>query len=204
MRNRGDPKDGESILADAGDWLDEHTVWYSWEAPNSGSTTIDTCQANIDSILAVYTGTELNNLSRVADNNNDYWVAGEGGDLQRQCRHTYRIVVCDAGGLRKSTFTLKLYNAASSAYTINDLGTLPGASASWGSGVNDSGQVVGGANTSVGTFHASSYSGGLMKDHNDFILADSGWELTHAWAIITSGQIVGEGKTNGQDVRSRG
>ena len=43
-----------------------------------------------------------------------------------------------------------------------------------------------------------------MKDHNDFILADSGWELTHAWAIITSGQIVGEGKTNGQDVRSRG
>ena len=126
------------------------------------------------------------------------------GDLQRQCRHTYRIVVCDAGGLRKSTFTLKLYNAASSAYTINDLGTLPGASASWGSSVNDSGQVVGGANTSAGTFHASSYSGGLMKDHNDFIPADSGWELTHAWAIITSGQIVGEGKTNGQDVRSRG
>jgi uncharacterized membrane protein len=79
-------------------------------------------------------------------------------------------VVCDAGGLRKSTFTLKLYNAASSAYTINDLGTLPGASASWGSGVNDSGQVVGGVNPSAGTFHASSYLGGLMKDPNDFIL----------------------------------
>ena len=48
------------------------------EGPNSGSTTIDTCQANIDSILAVYTGTELNNLSRVADNNNDYCGGGWG------------------------------------------------------------------------------------------------------------------------------
>jgi hypothetical protein len=55
-------------------------VWYSWRAPNSGSTTIDTCQANIDSILGVYTGTELNNLSRVADNN-DYCGGGWGSKV---------------------------------------------------------------------------------------------------------------------------
>ena len=131
------------------------------------------------------------------------WL-GKQGDLQRQCRHTYRIVVCDAGGLRKSTFTLKLYNAASSAYTINDLGTLPGASASWGLRRQRLRPGRGRREHLRRDFPRLFVLGRSMKDHNDFILADSGWELTHAWAIITSGQIVGEGKTNGQDVRSRG
>jgi hypothetical protein len=88
-------------------------VWYSWKAPDSGSTTIDTCQANIDSILAVYTGAELNNLSRVADNNNDhaYCPSGSWGSkvtFEASAGTTYRIAVGDAGGLRESTFTLKL------------------------------------------------------------------------------------------------
>jgi probable HAF family extracellular repeat protein len=206
-----------------------------------------------------------------------------------QAGTTYRIVVGDAGGLRESTFTLKLYNASSTRYTIKDLGTLPGGSfsrafdinvsgqvvgqadtstggrraflysggqmkdlgtlggsssasgindsgqvvgqsmisnetcsgcyhaflysdgqmrdlgtlpggdASWASGVNDSGQVVGGANTSAGTFRAFLYSGAQMRDLNELIPPGSGWDLTHAWAINTSGQIVGEGYMNGQE-----
>jgi TolB protein len=112
-REAGEPDHYTSNPNDAGDWLGEHTVWYSWKAPDSGSTTIDTCQANIDSILAVYTGAELNNLSRVADNNNDHAYCpseswGSKVTFEASAGTTYRIAVGDAGGLRESTFTLKL------------------------------------------------------------------------------------------------
>ena len=41
------------------------------------------------------------------------------------------------------------------------------------------------------------YSDGQMQDLNDLIPADSGWNLTDASAINTSGQIVGEGVVDG-------
>ncbi len=106
----GEPDHYTSNPNDAGDWLGDHTVWYSWKAPDSGSTTIDTCQANIDSILAVYNGAELNNLSRVADNNNDFCGGGWGSKVtfNASAGTTYRIAVGDAGGLRENTFTLNV------------------------------------------------------------------------------------------------
>lgn len=90
-------------------WIGDHSVWYSWKAPASGSTTIDTCQANIDSILAVYTGSQLSSLSRVADNNNGC-SSGWGSKVvfNAAAGTTYRIVVADAGGARESTFSLGL------------------------------------------------------------------------------------------------
>jgi hypothetical protein len=106
----GEPDHYTSNPADADWWLGDHTVWYSWKAPDSGSTTIDTCQANIDSILAVYNGAELNNLSRVADNNNDFCGGGWGSKVtfNASAGTTYRIAVGDAGGLRENTFTLNV------------------------------------------------------------------------------------------------
>ncbi len=84
-------------------------MWYRWTAPTSGSTTIDTCTANIDSILAVYTGSALTSLSRVADNNNGC-PSGWGSKVtfNASAGTTYQIAVGDAGGLRESTFTLKV------------------------------------------------------------------------------------------------
>jgi trimeric autotransporter adhesin len=109
-RETGEPDHYTSNPADAGLWLGDHSVWYRWTAPSSGSTTIDTCQANIDSILAVYTGTALTSLSRVADNNNDFCGGGWGSKVtfNATAGTTYNIAVSDAGGLRESTFTLKL------------------------------------------------------------------------------------------------
>ena len=109
-REQGEPDHYTSNPDDADWWEGDHTVWYRWTAPASGSTTIDTCQANIDSILAVYTGSEIDNLSRVADNNNDFCGGGWGSKVtfNAQGGTTYHIAVGDAGGLRESTFTLKL------------------------------------------------------------------------------------------------
>ncbi len=110
-RETGEPQH-DVLDPDSGIWPGDHSVWYSWKAPASGSTTIDTCQANIDSILAVYTGSQLSSLTRVADNNNHPdCPSGSWGSkvtFNAKAGTTYRIAVADAGGLRENTFTLNL------------------------------------------------------------------------------------------------
>ncbi|HEU4434803.1 MAG TPA: M12 family metallo-peptidase, partial [Pyrinomonadaceae bacterium] len=46
------------------------SVWYRWQAPASGNTTI-TAGANYDSLLAVYTGTAVGSLTHIASNDDD-------------------------------------------------------------------------------------------------------------------------------------
>ena len=98
--------------ADCAGWSGDHSVWYSWAAPGSGATTIDTCTANIDSVLAVYTGDSVSALSRVVDSNNGPGCpAGSFGSrvaFDAVAGTTYRIAVADAGGLREDRFTLRI------------------------------------------------------------------------------------------------
>jgi hypothetical protein len=79
----------------------DHTIWFKWTAPSSSSTTITTAGSDFDTILAVYTGSALNSLSRLTFNDDVqdgvirtssvtfnatigtvYWIAvdGWGGD----------------------------------------------------------------------------------------------------------------------------
>jgi hypothetical protein len=44
------------------------SVWYRWTAPSAGTFAFDTAGSTFDTILAVYTGTTLNNLTVVAYN----------------------------------------------------------------------------------------------------------------------------------------
>lgn len=82
--------------------------------------------------------------------------------------------------------------------TLMDLGTLPGGTQSFAYGVNNSGQVVGTSDSASSTLHAFLYSAGLMRDLNNLIPANSGWVLTEARAINSSGQIVGNGIKDGE------
>ena len=61
------------------------SVWYSWTAPSGGTVVMDTFQSNFDTLLAVYTGNNVAELSPVASNDD----AGSGG---RQSRVTFRAV----------------------------------------------------------------------------------------------------------------
>jgi len=45
-----------------------HSVWYRWTAPTHGPIVFDTAGSALDTLLAVYTGSQLNNLSVVAAN----------------------------------------------------------------------------------------------------------------------------------------
>jgi probable HAF family extracellular repeat protein len=66
------------------------------------------------------------------------------------------------------------------------------------SGINDSGQVVGSSAIDDGSPHAFVYSGnGPMQDLNDLIPPGSGWTLTEARGINSSGQIVVQGEMGG-------
>jgi hypothetical protein len=110
-------------------WDGDHTVWYRWTALGSGPTNVDTCTANIDSILAVYTGNALGALTRVTDNNNDPSCAGFGSaaTFEANAGTTYMIAVGDAGGGRENTFTLDLEGPTNEAPEVTNLKPAPGA-----------------------------------------------------------------------------
>ena len=74
-----------------------------------------------------------------------------------------------------------------------DLGTL-GGPFSTARGINDSGEIVGGALIEgEEAFHAFLYADGVMHDLNDLIDADAGWELVNALGINNRGDIVALG-----------
>ena len=50
------------------------SVWYSWTAPASGQTRIDTATSGFNTLLGVYTGGSVSALSEVASN--DDWQSG--------------------------------------------------------------------------------------------------------------------------------
>jgi M6 family metalloprotease-like protein len=150
-----------STDTDGFSWLGDHSVWYSWTAPFSGSMSIDTCQANIDSILAVYTGSSLGSLSRVTDNNNNCpsgW--GSKVSFNAVAGTTYRIAVGDAGGLRENTFTLALNSPPPANDDFANAQVLSGFSAS-ANGRNLGATLQSGDPTTVGsqsTSHTVWYS----------------------------------------------
>ena len=88
----------------------EHSVWYSWTAHSSGPVEMNTCQANISSTIAVYTGSELSTLSRVADNRYACPSAlGSKVTFDATAGTTYRIAVAEPGGDHtQNTFTLEV------------------------------------------------------------------------------------------------
>ena len=54
------------------------SVWYSWTAPQSGVVAFDTIGSDFDTLLAVYTGSAVNNLTEIAANDD-----GGGGRTSR-------------------------------------------------------------------------------------------------------------------------
>ncbi|MGZ6569400.1 MAG: DUF3466 family protein, partial [Solirubrobacteraceae bacterium] len=83
--------------------------------------------------------------------------------------------------------------AATSSYNIIDLGTLPGGTDSFATGVNDSGLIVGYGESS-GVEHAFAYpSGGPMQDLGTF----PGGTSSGANGVNDSGLIVGQGESSG-------
>lgn len=48
-----------------------HSVWFKWQAPSSGFVTVGTCGSDFAAVLTVYTGTQVNALTKVSRNFRD-------------------------------------------------------------------------------------------------------------------------------------
>lgn len=73
--NRGATKEpGEPNHADE---PGGHSVWLSWSAPATGIMTLQTLGSTADTVLAVYTGNQMTNLTRVAsdDDSDDFFAS---------------------------------------------------------------------------------------------------------------------------------
>jgi hypothetical protein len=110
--------------------LGEHSVWYSWTAPSSGQVEMDTCTAKISSTIAVYTGSDIGTLSRVASNRSACPSAFIGSKVtfDAVAGTTYRIAVAEPGGDHtQDTFTLKVTGGTSPIDTASPsvVGTSP-------------------------------------------------------------------------------
>jgi hypothetical protein len=71
------------------------SVWYRWMAPSSGLFTVDLCDSNFDTELAVFTGSTLTGLTRVANSDNGCSSSSRASALafQATAGTTYRIDV---------------------------------------------------------------------------------------------------------------
>ena len=80
---------------------------------------------------------------------------------------------------------------------LEDLGAYGGVS-STALDINDSDVVVGTYTTSDGSSRAIMWKGGIAQDLNDVLPANSGWVLLRANAINSHGDIVGDGRYQGE------
>lgn len=104
-----------------------HTVWYQWQAPSSVSTTITTQGSEFDTLLAVYTGSSLGSLTRVAFNDDvqDGVSVTSSVSFRAMAGTTYKIAVDgwagDKGGV-KLNWNGCPAPTCPSALTVNDNG----------------------------------------------------------------------------------
>jgi len=107
---------GEPIYV--GSWfLDEltsRTVWYRWTAPFTGQVRIDTCASDFDTVLGVYTGSDIGSLRERAGND-DNCGSGHGSEVKFGATEntTYQIQVggwraTESEDGRQGTFTLEV------------------------------------------------------------------------------------------------
>jgi hypothetical protein len=88
------------------------SVWYRWTSPGDGPAAIGTCTANYDSMLAVFTGSDLASLTPVVANNNSAdcppSTFGSKVSFDATAGTTYHVLVDGCCGAPQGTFTLEL------------------------------------------------------------------------------------------------
>ena len=89
-----------------------HSVWWSWTAPSDGAVTVDTCASDFDTVLAIYTGSEVNALTPVASNRYAFDSCGiDPSKLSFEATdgQVYKIAIASAGREETGNIALALY-----------------------------------------------------------------------------------------------
>ncbi|HEY9693877.1 MAG TPA: DUF4347 domain-containing protein, partial [Oculatellaceae cyanobacterium] len=104
-----------------------NSVWYSWTAPTSGTTTINTIGSgtNFDTTLSVYTGTTVSSLTPIGSND-DYSNVQSQVSFNAVAGTTYHIAV-DGYQSATGSFVLNIAGAGSiPTLSINDVSIAEG------------------------------------------------------------------------------
>jgi hypothetical protein len=80
--NAGATRDG---YLEIGPFAKGHSIWWEWESPSTQWTTVGTCDSQLQTVVGVFEGTELERLTRVASGS-----AGQGpGCYDSGTRYTF-------------------------------------------------------------------------------------------------------------------
>ncbi|HZQ82477.1 MAG TPA: VCBS repeat-containing protein [Gaiellaceae bacterium] len=74
------------------------SVWYRWQAPSSGSVSVDTFGSSFDTLLGVYTGSSVSSLKAVATNDDANGGVQSRVTFTAKSGTTYMIAVDGYGG----------------------------------------------------------------------------------------------------------
>src|SRR6266850_1971665 len=69
------------------------SVWWSWDAPNDGTLVVQTDGSNFDTLLGVYTGVKVSELTTIASNDDFRFLFTSHVALQTLSGTTYHIAV---------------------------------------------------------------------------------------------------------------
>jgi len=111
---------GEPLPAVAGASA-TNSVWFSWTAPGNASVQIDTIGSNFDTILGVWSGTNLSSLTQLAENDDFSDGTNSVVFVEASAGVTYRIAVYGFQG-EQGSINLNLTNDVTSRIT----GTVTG------------------------------------------------------------------------------
>ncbi len=113
------------------------SVWWSWTAPSSGRVAIDTIGSNFDTLLAIYTGTNLNTLTLIASDDESGGANTSRVIFNSVAGTTYQIAV---DGWQGATGAVRLNVTFGIAGPAND--NFSGRTTVSGTSVNASGSNV--------------------------------------------------------------
>jgi hypothetical protein len=104
--------------------LGGRSIWYRWVAPTNGAWAFDTHGSTVDTLLAVYTGSSVSNLTLVATNDDSGAEISSSVAFNAIAGQEYRIAV-DAVGGEVGTLTLN-WNFLGEAPAITDFSPAMG------------------------------------------------------------------------------
>ncbi|MDQ2982478.1 MAG: metallophosphoesterase [Actinomycetota bacterium] len=132
------------------------SVWYRWTAPSSGTLTVDTIGSSFDTLLAVYSGSAVNALTRLASNDDYNGASTSRVTLTVTSGATYQIAVDGWGG---ATGTAKLGWSATSTPTVPSNDAFAAATPVSGHHGTISGSNFGGTKEAGEPIHAGNAGG---------------------------------------------
>jgi hypothetical protein len=101
---------GEPVHAGA---ISGTSIWYRWRAPRSGQFTFSLGGSRFDTLLAVYQGTNINNLSLIAENDNEAAITTSSRvTFTAQANTDYRIAIDGRAGDASSGLFKMIYHSA--------------------------------------------------------------------------------------------